>query len=61
MRADRQGPVIGKAMEPFDGSEGWEGSVRVLVAPAASSCADGAAMAAKDAGPSVVAGGPPGA
>ncbi len=35
MRADRPGPTIGKAMEPFDGSHGWAGTIRLLVAPAA--------------------------
>ena len=35
MRADRPGPTVGKAMEAFDGSAGWQGSIRILVAPSA--------------------------
>ncbi len=45
MRAGRPGPVIGKAMEPFDGTEGWAGTVRVLVAPGA--CSDTADLEAR--------------
>jgi hypothetical protein len=37
MKATRPGPTIGKAMERFDGSQGWAGMVRVLVAPSATS------------------------
>jgi len=35
MRATRPGPVLGKAMEPFDASEGGVGLVRVLLSPSA--------------------------
>jgi hypothetical protein len=37
MRATAAGPVVGKAMEPFDASQGWAGTLRILVAPAACS------------------------
>lgn len=49
MRANRPGPVVGKAMEAFDGSFGREGTVHVLVAPAVSSCPCLETAGAKDA------------
>lgn len=45
MRADRPGPVIGKAMEPFDGGQGWTGTIRMLVVP--QTCSGTADMAAR--------------
>jgi hypothetical protein len=35
MRAERAGPTLGKAMEPFDGSQGRTGTIRVLISPSA--------------------------
>lgn len=45
MRAGRPGPVIGKAMEPFDGGQGWTGTIRMLVVP--QTCSGTADMAAR--------------
>ncbi len=52
MRADRPGPTVGKAMEAFDGSAGWQGSIRILVAPSAfsmPSCPDVQSLAERTA------------